>query len=99
MSLALAPAVFTLHFLALYVLVSLACPAGLAALVRPGVIAATLAALAFYALFARASRRRYPAADETPAFVARVNVLVSALSAVASLWLALPAFLVAPCAS
>ncbi|HUG76774.1 MAG TPA: hypothetical protein VML57_04745 [Burkholderiales bacterium] len=99
MSLALPPAVWMAHFLAVYVLVSLACPAGLEGLVRPGVAIATLAALAFFAAFGFAAWRGAGAPGETRAFIAYTNALVCALSAVGTLWVAAPAFMLAPCAS
>lgn len=99
MSLALAPAAFMAHFLAVYALVSLACPAGLESAVRPGIAIATAAALAFYTGFARASWHRRQAPGGTPAFLGSVNMLLCGLSAVGTAWVAVPAFLVAPCAS
>lgn len=99
MSLALAPAVFLAHFLAVYVLVSLACPAGLESAVRPGIVVVTAAALTFYAGFARASRRRRQGPGGTLVFLGSVNMLLCALSAVGTAWVALPALWVAPCAS
>lgn len=99
MSLAIVPAVWIAHFLAVYALVSVACATAAEAIVVPGIAAATLAALACFAWFGLRNFRAWRAAQEGPAFVAQTNLLLAALSAVATLWVAYPAFLLPPCAS
>jgi hypothetical protein len=106
MSLALAPAVWMTHFLAVYALVSLACPAELAGLVRPGVALATLGALGFFAWFGFSGYRRARGAAELDGsgtsaapFIAHANALLCLLSFVGTAWVALPAFLLEPCAT
>jgi hypothetical protein len=98
MSLAFAPAVWMAYFLAVYALVSLACPAS-EALVRPGVTLATIAAIGFFAWFGIAGYRRSQIGNGTPAFIGITNALLCGLSAIGTLWVALPAFMLGPCAS
>lgn len=104
MSLALAPAIWMTHFLFVYALVSLACPADAAALVRPGVALASVAALGFFAWFgirgyrgARGAAALDGSGASAAPFIAHANALLCLLCAVGTAWVALPAFLLAPC--
>jgi hypothetical protein len=94
--LALAPAVWLAHFTAVYALASVACER-----VPAGVAAASALALGFYLAFGLLDYRRLRArrGDGEQAFVARVNVLLCALAALATLWVAYPAFVLPACAS
>ena len=98
MTLLFPPLAWLAHFVFLYVLVSLACPAGAPGLVVPVSALATAAALGFYAWFGwtnHAARRR---GEEALAFIGGTNVLVCGLAAVATLWVAYPAFVLPTCA-
>lgn len=96
MRLALAPAVWLAHFAAVYVLASVACER-----VPAGVAAASVLALGFFLAFGLFEYRRLRAqpGDGEKVFAARVNVLLCALAALATLWVAYPAFVLPPCAS
>jgi hypothetical protein len=94
MRLTLAPVIWMLHFLAVYVLATIACE-----VLAPASAIATAAALAAYAGIALIDRRRLRAAPgDTEVFVSRTNLLVVALSALGTLWVAYPAFALPPCA-
>jgi hypothetical protein len=86
------PAVWMAHFLAVYLLATLACE-------RLAVGAAAVTVLALAALLARGfvdyGRVRR---DGTEAFVSLTSLLLCGLSALAALWVAYPAF-VLPCAA
>ena len=95
MRLALAPAVWLAHFALVYVAASVACER-----LVPLTAAATLAAIALYGAAAAVDWRRLRGAmDGTASFVSRSNVALCALSALATLWVAYPAFVLPPCAS
>jgi hypothetical protein len=93
--LTLAPAVWLAHFTFVYVVASVACER-----LAMATTAATLAALAVYAGAALTDWRRLQAgADGTGQFVARTDLALCALSALATLWVAYPAFVLPPCAA
>lgn len=94
MRLALAPAVWLVHFTAVYALATLACER-----LAPGVVAATALALAVFFVAGLVDYRRWRARGGEGDFVARINVLLCALSALATLWVAFPAFVLPPCAA
>ena len=107
MKLVVAPAVWLGHFTVVYVLHSLVCAAGVEShaafgvgIARLGVAAATVVALALIAAAASVDLRR-PRTDgsESEPFIARVTLLACALSALAVLWVAYPAFVLPACAS
>lgn len=94
MRLALAPVVWMVHFLVVYVLATVAC-----GVLAPATAAATAAVLAIYlgtALFDWRTLRASPGGAE--AFLSRTNLLVCALAALGTLWVAYPAFALPPCA-
>ena len=108
MKLALAPAIWLVYFNVVYVLLSLACSTEVSGrtflgmgVVPAGVAIATVAALALIAAGAWGDLRRLRAAGggSTPLFVARASALLAALSALAVIWVAYPAFMLPPCAS
>lgn len=88
--LALAPALWLAHFTVLYVIASLACERLVA-----GAAIATVAALAAFLVIGIADYRRW---RESEGFVSLTSALVCALSALAALWVAYPAFVLPPCA-
>ena len=95
MRLALAPAVWLVHFTLVYGVASVACER-----LAPAVAAATAAALVLYAGTAMVDyRRRRRTTDGAAALVSRTNLLLCALSALATLWVAYPAFVLPPCAA
>lgn len=94
MRLALAPAVWLAHFTLVYAAASVACER-----LVPAVAAATAAALALYLGAALVDWRRARAAPGgAELFVSRMNVALCALSALATVWVAYPAFVLPPCA-
>ena len=94
MRLTLAPEIWMLHFLVVYVLATMACE-----VLAPATAIATAAALAVYAGTALLDGRRMRAAPgDTELFVSRTNLLVCALAALGTLWVAYPAFVLPPCA-
>lgn len=102
MILLVAPMVWTAHFVAVYVLVSLVCSGApdLQRLVPWGVALATAAALAYFLFAGLASYRRARAAGEgASGFLASTSVLLCGLSGVATLWVAFPAFVLPACTS
>lgn len=95
MKLTLAPAVWLAHFTFVYVVASVACER-----LAMATAAATLAALAVYAGAALTDRRRlHDPANGPSRFVARTHLALCALSALATLWVAYPAFVLPACAS
>lgn len=103
------PTVWTVHFLACYVTVSLACAAGSAGPVLPTIVAVTAASLVLLAGIGLAAWRRWRAvrgskqvrgqdAAVTP-FLALVTLMLSVLSAIAVLWVALPSAMLPSCAA
>ena len=95
MRLAFAPTVWLVHFTVVYVLASVACERLVA-----GVAAATVVALLLFAAVGLIDYRRWRALGSgQEAFVSFVSVLLCALSALAALWVAYPAFILPPCAS
>lgn len=108
-SLSVAPGIWLTHFVAIYAATSLACAFAPAAesttdLLVIG-IATTLTLLGLGAsgsaifLAARARRRSRRTGDGGSAdrFLAQANMLLHGLAIVGMLWVAAPAFLVAPC--
>lgn len=94
MRLAFAPVVWMVHFLVVYVLATLACE-----VLAPTTAAATAAALAMYLGAALLDWRRLRAAPgDTDVFLSRTNVLVCALAALGTVWVAYPAFVLPRCA-
>jgi hypothetical protein len=106
-SLAAAPIVWLAHFVAVYALASLACPAAARLSLSPFGLSLTVIvlltvvgiALSGYALGANLRKWRDPATDDVAAFLARTNVLLHGLGMVGMLWVALPAFLLPSCVS
>ena len=95
MKLTVAPAVWLVHFTAVYVVASIAC-----ARLPAATLAATAVALVLYAGAALLeARRRHDAGNGTAAFVSRTQVLLCVLAAVGTLWVAYPAFVLPPCAA
>lgn len=95
MRLLLAPAVWLAHFTTVYVFASVACEA-----LVPAVAVATAAALLVFVAAGLVDYRRWHMLGSGPgAFVSLVSVLLCALSAVAALWVAFPAFVLPSCAS
>jgi hypothetical protein len=91
MRLSFAPAVWMAHFLAVYVLATLVCERAAA-----GAAVVTLAALAAF-LLQGLSDYRIMKREGAEAFVARTSLLLCALSALAVLWVAYPAFVLPAC--
>jgi hypothetical protein len=101
-----APIVWAVHFLLVYILVSLACGFGwndgrLIGLdpAEFGIAVATLAALALIAYIAVLNLRKYRRALAAPTsrFIALTALLLGVLSAVAVVWVALPTFMLPTC--
>lgn len=91
--LAIAPAVWLAHFVSVYVLATLACE-------RAGAGAAVTTAVALIAFLGTAvvDYRRWRAAPAgTAGFLSLTSLLLCALSAVAALWVAYPAFTLPAC--
>ena len=113
LSLVSAPVIWAIHFLLSYIIVSLACrdgetgtwAAGLTS-VEASVGALTLVAVALlvyigivnYEKWQRARQTGLPG-DDMSGFFALSSVLLCGLSAVAVIWVAFPAFMLAPCAA
>jgi hypothetical protein len=99
-----APAVWLAHFTAVYVLLSLACrsgasESGTSGLVQGGVaIATALAVVLLVAIGWRAYSRSRAEPRDTDGFIERVTLLAAGLSALATLWVAYPAFVLPACA-
>lgn len=107
LSLAGAPSVWFVHFLAIYTVGSFACPLAEARapyfLSLTFIAILTLLALAVsgYALAANLRKLRAASSEagtESELFLARTNALLHALAIVAMVWAALPAFILSPCA-
>jgi hypothetical protein len=107
LSLAGAPSVWFVHFVAIYTLASFACPWAEARspyfLSLTGIALLTLVALAVsgYAVAANLRKLRGASGEtgkESERFLARANALLHALAIVAMVWAALPAFMLSPCA-
>jgi hypothetical protein len=107
LSLAGAPSVWFVHFVAIYTVGSFACPGAEARspyfLSLTGIAILTLLALAVsgYALAANLRKLRAvngETGQESERFIARTNALLHALAIVAMVWAALPAFMLSPCA-
>jgi hypothetical protein len=96
MILAAAPLVWTLHFLAVYVLVSVACRLHSQWLVLPGVALLTVAAVAAYGWLALPPRG---AGAEARQFITATHRLLCLLAAIGTAWVAYPAFMLPACAS
>jgi hypothetical protein len=97
------PTLWALHFLACYLIVSLACAHGAGQdVVRTGIALASVAGLAPIGLIAWRSLGQWRAArdlqeqDAVP-FFAIVTLMLCALSALALFWVALPGFMLPPC--
>lgn len=107
MRLLLAPAIWVAHFIVLYLLVSLVCAGGAAdvmlfgyGIVPVGATLATVVALSLITATAWGDVRRLrKPGDGDRTFIARVGVLLCALSALAVTWGAYPAFVLPACAS
>jgi hypothetical protein len=105
----LAPLVWMLHLLAVYVLAAYACalsPASgertSASIIVPGTVAATVAALAVLAGLGVYCYRWWPPPDSSPRaslapFLSAVAVLLGVISALAIMWVAAPALLTPAC--
>lgn len=93
MRLALAPTLWLAHFLAVYVVATLACEHAAA-----GAAAATALALAAFLAAGIVDYRRWRAwRDETAGFICLASLLLCALSALAALWVAYPALVLPAC--
>lgn len=103
------PMVWTAHFLACYLTVSLACAAGSAGLVPPTIAVVTAASLVLLAGIGLAAWRRWRSGrgrehtrghDAAVApFLGLVTLMLSVLSAIAVLWVALPGAMLPSCAA
>lgn len=93
MRLAIAPTVWLAHFLAVYVLATIACEA--AALAAAIATAVALAALLATGIVDYGRWRASP--EDTAGFVSSTSLLLCALSALAALWVAYPAFTLPAC--
>lgn len=113
LSLISAPVIWAAHFLASYVIVSLACAAGYTQpvlfgmdIVDVSVAILTLISVALfiyiavinYAKWQRALHRQAPD-DDMSRFFALCSVMLCGLSAVAVIWVAFPTYLLPPCAA
>lgn len=110
-SMVVAPLIWSAHFVVCYVLVALVCalgwtevrllgmPLGVAGVALASLIA--LALLGYTAMLNIEKYRRAPtdasAANDASAFIALNSVLLCALSTVALLWVAFPAFMLPTC--
>lgn len=94
-----APIVWSVHFLAVYVLNALACARGVAAgWVVPGILLLTLLAAAGLVALIRPARPHARAGAEAAApFTSRLGLLLGLLSLLAVLWNALPALFLPAC--
>jgi hypothetical protein len=93
MRLAIAPAVWLAHFVAVYGLATLACEQA-----AVGAAAATAVALAAFLATGIVDYGRWRASPEgTAGFVSSTSLLLCALSALAALWVAYPAFTLPSC--
>lgn len=93
MRLVLAPALWLAHFLAVYLIATLACERA-----APGAALATAIALAAFLAIGVVDYRRWRGRrGDTPGFVALTSLLLCALSALAALWVAFPAFVLPAC--
>jgi hypothetical protein len=91
--LAIAPVTWLAHFVAVYVLATLACEHA-----APGAAVATAVALATFLATGMVDYRRWRALPEgTAGFVSLTSLLLCALSALAALWVAYPAFVLPAC--
>lgn len=113
LSLVAAPIVWAAHFLLSYVIVSLACAAGLTESWVAGITAiqASIGALTLVAIALlvwsgivnhdkwRRAPRSASAGDDMSRFFALASVLLCGLSAVAVIWVAFPAFILPSCAA
>ena len=91
--LAYAPTLWLAHFLAVYVIATLACEHAAA-----GAAATTAVVLAAFLATGAVDYRRWRARRDDPAgFVSLTSLLLCALSALAALWVAYPAFMVPAC--
>jgi hypothetical protein len=103
------PAVWTVHFVGMYGAHALMC-AGAGQGARAGLFlalaaAATAAALlglvgfVTWCLASRGSGRRMQSAADETRFAREISIMLAVLSMLGAIWVALPALLVAPCAS
>lgn len=97
------PTIWAVHFLACYVMVSLACAHGASQqLVRTGIAVASVAGLVPIAVIALRSLRQWRATrglheqDAAP-FFAVATLMLCAISTLALVWVALPGFMLPPC--
>jgi hypothetical protein len=107
-----APIIWAVHFVVCYVLVSLACALGWTGIrmlgMEPaalGIAVATLGALVLLAYTGALNYAKYRRAPSAPsgspdisAFIALNSLLLTALSAVALIWVAFPALILPTCA-
>ena len=107
-SLAVAPAIWLLHFGAVYTFASFACTLAARLQAAPfsfsllGIAILTTLALAISGSGLEMNARKWRAAGVqheggSAAFIARTNVLLHALAIIAMLWVALPGFVLSPC--
>ena len=93
MRLALAPAVWLAHFLAVYLIATLACEHA-----APGAALATALALAAFLTAGIVDYRRWRARrGDTAGFISATSLLLCALAALATLWVAYPALVLPAC--
>jgi hypothetical protein len=94
MRIVLAPTVWFVHFCVVYILATVLCEQ-----LVPTTIAATLAALAVYAVAGFGDYRRWHlAAEGEAAFVPFTHFMLCVLSAVGTIWVAYPALALPSCA-
>lgn len=109
-TLLVAPCVWLVHFVAVYAATSLACggidpqadssPAwAIGAVVLATTVGVALSVCAGVANYRRWRREPLDSERSASAFVCKVNTLLHALAILGMLWVALPAFMLAPCAS
>lgn len=103
-SLVSAPLIWAVHFLACYLLVSLACALDFGGM-RSGIAVATIVALALIALAAWSNFRKWAASRHSgspdaplDAFFSLNALMLCAMSALALAWVAFPAALLPLCA-
>ena len=107
MKLVVAPSIWLAHFIAVYVLVSLVCSLQVSALalfgiaiVPLGIALATLAALAALGGIAFVDFLNWRRLRAGPnAFSALTSTLLCGLGVIGVLWVAFPAFVLAPCSA